>query len=95
MIIGVVLAPLQQWSAINIIFNYAEEIYRSAGYGVSSTLINIMITGTINLVFTVIALDLVDRFGRRALMLFGCVAIALFHIVLGFTYRAGIKGNRA
>ena len=51
-----------------------------------------MITGTINLVFTVIALDLVDRFGRRALMLFGCVAIPLFHIMLGFTYRAGIKG---
>jgi sugar porter (SP) family MFS transporter len=92
LIIGVVLAALQQWSGINIIFNYAEEIYRSAGYGVSSTLFNIMITGTINLVFTVIALDLVDRFGRRALMLFGCAAIALFHTVLGFTYRAGIKG---
>jgi len=92
LIIGVVLAALQQWSGINIIFNYAEEIYRSAGYGVSSTLFNIMITGTINLEFTVIALDLVDRFGRRALMLFGCAAIALFHTVLGFTYRAGIKG---
>jgi hypothetical protein len=61
LIIGVVLTPFPQWSGINIIFNYAEEIYRSAGYGVSSTLFNIMITGTINLVFTVIALDLVDR----------------------------------
>ena len=92
LIIGVVLAVLQQWSGINIIFNYAEEIYRNAGYGVSSTLFNIIVTGTINLVFTVIALSLVDRFGRRALMLFGCVAIALSHTVLGFTYRAGIKG---
>lgn len=92
LMIGVVLAVLQQWSGINIIFNYAEEIYRSAGYGVSSILFNIVITGTINLVFTIIALGLVDRFGRRALMLFGCAGIALSHTVLGFTYRAGIQG---
>jgi sugar porter (SP) family MFS transporter len=92
LVIGVVLAALQQWSGINIIFNYAEEIYRSAGYGVSGTLFNIVITGTINLVFTIGALVLVDRFGRRALMLFGCAAIALFHTVLGVTYRVGTKG---
>jgi SP family xylose:H+ symportor-like MFS transporter len=92
LVIGVVLAALQQWSGINIIFNYAEEIYRNAGYGVSGTLFNIVITGTINLVFTIGALVLVDRFGRRALMLFGCAGIALFHTVLGVTYRVGTKG---
>jgi sugar porter (SP) family MFS transporter len=92
LVIGVVLATLQQWSGINIIFNYAEEIYRSAGYGVSGTLFNIVITGTINLVFTIGALVLVDRFGRRALMLFGCAGIALSHAVLGVTYRVGTKG---
>ena len=92
LVIVVTLAVLQQWSGINIIFNYAEEIYHSAGYGVSSTLFNIVITGTINLVFTMLALGLVDRFGRRALMLFGCAGIALSHTVLGFTYKAGTKG---
>jgi len=86
------LAVLQQWSGINIIFNYAEEIYRGAGYGVNSILFNIVVTGTINLVFTVLALGLVDHFGRRALMLCGCVGIAASHVVLGFTYRAGVKG---
>lgn len=90
--IGVCLAVLQQWSGINIIFNYAEEIYRNAGYGVSSILFNIVITGTINLVFTLVALGLVDRFGRRALMLFGCAGIALSHAVLGVAYRSGTKG---
>ncbi len=90
--IGVVLAILQQWSGINIIFNYAEEIYRGAGYGVSSTLFNIVVTGTINLIFTVIALALIDRFGRRILMLLGCAGIALSHTLLGFTYKAGIQG---
>src|SRR5437667_2825087 len=90
--IGVCLAVLQQWSGINIIFNYAEEIYRNAGYEVNSILFNIVITGTINLVFTLVALGLVDKFGRRALMLLGCAGIALSHAVLGLAYRSGIKG---
>ena len=90
--IGIALAVLQQWSGINIIFNYAEEIYRGAGYGVSGILFNIVITGTINLVLTLAALGLVDRIGRRSLMLFGCLGIALSHLVLGLTYRAGVKG---
>jgi len=89
---GILLAVLQQWSGINIIFNYAEEVYRNAGYGVSGILFNIMITGAVNFVFTFVALGLVDRFGRRALMLLGCAGIAVSHAVLGFTYRAGIKG---
>src|SRR5260370_15123000 len=92
LLIGVTLAILQQWSGINIIFNYAEEIYRSAGYGVSGILFNIVITGTINLGLTLVALTLVDRVGRRSLMLFGCAGIALSHLVLGLTYRAEIKG---
>jgi sugar porter (SP) family MFS transporter len=92
LVIGVSLAVLQQWSGINVIFNYAEEVYRNAGYGVSSILFNIVITGTINLLFTLVALGLVDRFGRRALMLYGCAGIAFSHTVLGFVYRAGVKG---
>jgi sugar porter (SP) family MFS transporter len=89
---GVGLAVLQQWSGINVIFNYAEEIYRHAGYSVSDVLFNIVITGALNLAFTLISLACVDRFGRRALMLYGCAGIALSHILLGFAFAAGIKG---
>jgi len=92
LVMGIALAVLQQWAGINVIFNYAEEVYRNAGYGVNGILFNIVITGTVNLIFTLIALGLVDWFGRRTLMLFGCAGIALSHTVLGFTYRAGIKG---
>jgi len=90
--VGIGLAVLQQWSGINVIFNYAEEIYRSAGYGVSDTLFNIVITGTINLIFTLAALSFVDRLGRRSLMLLGCAGIGLSHLVIGFAYRSGVKG---
>jgi sugar porter (SP) family MFS transporter len=92
LLVGCVLAVLQQWSGINVIFNYAEEIYRSAGYGVSGILFNIVITGSINLVFTLIAINFVDRAGRRALMLWGCGGIALSHLLLGGAYMAGLKG---
>ncbi len=90
--IGAGLAVLQQWSGINVIFNYAEEIYRGAGYGVSGTLFNVVITGAINLVFTLAALTFVDRLGRRSLMLFGCAGIGLSHLFIGFAYLAGVKG---
>ncbi len=56
LLVGIALVVLQQGSGINILFNYAEEVYRSAGYGVNDILFNIVITGTINLLFTVLAM---------------------------------------
>jgi len=90
--IGVALAVLQQWSGINVLFNYAEEIYRSAGYGVSDILFNIVLTGAINLVFTLLAIGLVDRLGRRPLMLIGCAGIGFSHVLIGAAYVMHLKG---
>jgi sugar porter (SP) family MFS transporter len=90
--IGVLLAVLQQWSGINVIFNYAEEIFRQAGYGVSSILFNIVITGVVMLLFTLIAIQTVDRFGRRALMLIGCAGIGVFHTLIGLCYFLHLQG---
>ncbi len=92
LLIGVTLAVLQQWSGINVIFNYAEEIYRSAGYGLSDILFNIVITGAINFVFTLVAIAGVDRLGRRLLMIWGCAGIALSHLLIGVAYLLGWKG---
>jgi sugar porter (SP) family MFS transporter len=89
---GICLAVLQQWSGINILFNYAEELYREAGYGINGALINIMITGTVNLVCTVAAMGWVDRFGRRTLLSWGCAGIALAHALLGVAYASGLGG---
>ena len=91
-LIGIGLAVLQQWSGTNVIFNYAEEIYRGAGYDLSGVMFNIVITGAINLLFTLVATFTVDRLGRRALMLWGTAAITLMHILLGAAFFFGIKG---
>lgn len=92
LLVGVTLAVLQQWSGINTIFNYAEELYRSAGYGISDIMFNIVITGAVNLAFTLLAIGTVDRFGRRGLMLIGCAGIGLSHVLLGAAYAMGMKG---
>lgn len=91
--IGITLAILQQWSGINILFNYAQEVYRSAGYGVSEIFFNIVITGAINLVFTIVAMLMVDRFGRKRLMIFGCIAIGASHLAASMAYRAHTQGT--
>jgi len=92
LVIGIALAVLQQWSGINVIFNYAEEIYRSAGYGVSAIMFNIVLTGTINVIFTLAALGFVDKFGRRVFMLLGCAGIGFSHVLIGLAYYFGLKG---
>lgn len=92
LVLGVVLAVFQQWCGINVIFNYAEEIFRAAGYDISSVLKNIAWTGSVNLLFTFIALGTVDRGGRRPLMLFGSAALAIIYLSLGACYAGGLKG---
>jgi len=90
--LGVILAVFQQWCGINVIFNYAQEIFREAGYDISSVLKNIAWTGSVNLAFTFVALGVVDRGGRRPLMLFGAAGLAIIYTVLGFCYYAAVTG---
>jgi SP family sugar porter-like MFS transporter len=92
MIIGVVLAVFQQWCGINIIFNYADEIFRSAGYSVGDMLFNIVITGSVNLIFTFLAMRTVDSWGRRKLMLLGSIGLAVIYALLGSAYYFEFKG---
>lgn len=92
LLIGVVLAVFQQWCGINVIFNYAHEIFSAAGYEVSDVLMNIVVTGITNVVFTFVAIYTVDRWGRRKLMLTGAAGLALIYLLMGCCYFAGISG---
>lgn len=92
LVIAIVLAVLQQWCGINVIFNYAQEIFASAGYAVSDTLFNIVITGVVNMVFTFVALGTIDRLGRRRLLLIGSAGLAMIYAVLGACYLMGMQG---
>ncbi|MCS3463324.1 MULTISPECIES: sugar porter family MFS transporter [Citrobacter] len=91
-IIGMVLAVFQQWCGINVIFNYAQEIFASAGFDINGTLKSIVATGIINLVFTLAALPLVDKIGRRKLMLFGASGLTVIYVLIASAYGLGIMG---
>ncbi len=90
--LGIALAVIQQWCGINVIFNYAEEIFTSAGFSVGDMLFNIVITGTVNLVFTLLSMRMVDSWGRRKLMLLGFSGLAVIYFILGGSYFFEVKG---
>ena len=92
LLLGVALAVLQQWCGINVIFNYAEEVFSAAGYTVSDILFNIVVTGVVNLVFTFVAIGSVDRYGRRVLMLTGSAGLAIIYTCLGAFYYVHSRG---
>jgi len=84
--LGVFLAVFQQWCGINVIFNYAQEVFQEAGYGVNKMFLNIVITGAVNLVATFVAIYTVDRLGRKALMLIGAGGLTCLYALLGTGY---------
>ncbi|MBI9017720.1 MAG: sugar porter family MFS transporter [Phycisphaerae bacterium] len=91
--IGVFLAVFQQWCGINVIFNYAEDIFREAGYTINSTMDNIVKTGIVNLVFTFVAIFTVDKIGRKPLMLVGSGGLAVIYAVFGACYYYNVTGT--
>ncbi|MBX3426182.1 MAG: sugar porter family MFS transporter [Pirellulales bacterium] len=90
--VGVGLAVLQQWCGINVIFNYAEEVFRAAGYQVRDIMFVIVVTGLVNLLFTLVGMAAVDRFGRRKLMLSGAGGLTVLFGLLGAFYFVGSQG---
>ena len=92
LLLGVGLAVFQQWCGINVIFNYAEEVFAAAGYKISAILFAIVLTGVVNLIFTFVAIVTVDRAGRRKLMLIGAAGLAVIYTILGAGYQAHSHG---
>jgi SP family sugar porter-like MFS transporter len=93
LLLGIVLAVLQQWCGINVIFNYAQEIFAAAGYQISGILFNIVVTGAVNVLFTWLALATIDRFGRRFLLLIGVAGLVIIYAVLGECYHLHLHGR--
>lgn len=92
LVIGITLAVFQQWCGINVIFNYAQEVFASAGFDIDSTLRSIVATGTVNLLFTLLALPLVEKLGRRRLMLIGSFGLAVVYALIALAYSNGTLG---
>ena len=92
LLLGLVIAVFQQWCGTNVIFNYAQEIFVGAGFDVDGMFINIVITGIANVIFTVVALYTIEKWGRRTLILLGAGGLGLIYLTLGTCYFFEVKG---
>ena len=92
LILGLVIAVFQQWCGTNVIFNYAQEIFVGAGFDVDGMFINIVITGIANVIFTIVALYTIEKWGRRTLILLGAGGLGLIYLTLGTCYFFEVKG---
>ena len=92
LLLGLVIAVFQQWCGTNVIFNYAQEIFVGAGFDVDGMFINIVITGIANVIFTIVALYTIERWGRRTLILLGAGGLGLIYLTLGTCYYFEVKG---
>ena len=97
MIVGIGLAIAQQITGINTVIYYAPTIFKFAGFSSASVAILASVgVGIVNVVFTVVAMQLIDRVGRRPLLLVSLAGMALSLIVLGLAFSlpqlSGSKG---
>lgn len=83
LMIGIVLAILQQVTGINVFLYYGPEIFKKLGTGTDTALLQTIIVGAVNMTFTVVAILTVDRFGRKPLMILGSAGMGICLLTLG------------
>jgi sugar porter (SP) family MFS transporter len=84
--IGIVVAVLQQITGINSVFFYAPMIFEQAGGGTDAAFRQAIIVGITNLIFTIVAMAVIDNLGRKKLLAVGVTGVAVFMFIIGFGF---------
>ena len=92
LLVAVLLMAFSQFSGINAIMYYSTKIFATSGVGVKDSFTSSAIVGFVNLLFTFVAIVLVDRAGRRALLLVGLTVQMTALGAVGWMFHAGFKG---
>ena len=84
--IGIIVAVLQQITGINSVFFYAPMIFEQSGIGTDAAFIQAILVGLTNVIFTIVAMVLIDKLGRKPLLIIGvsCIALSMFLLAYGF-----------
>ena len=83
LIIGVLLSVFQQVVGINVVLYYAPTIFKGLGFGNDAAMYQTVIMGFINIVFTLVAIFTVDKFGRKPLLIIGSTGMAVGMFAIG------------
>lgn len=92
LLLGIMLAGLQQISGVTPVFSFLPEIFRAAGTASTDAFFQSVLVSVVNLVFTLLALWLVDRAGRKTLILVGTVLQCLSFAMVGWFYHVHGSG---
>jgi MFS family permease len=83
LVIGIVLAVLQQVTGINVFLYFGTEIFKKMGAGTNAALLQTVVVGAVNLSFTIVAIWTVDRLGRKPLMMIGSAGMGISLLAMG------------
>lgn len=93
LIISILIPIFQQWVGINAIIFYAPQLFETTGSGGNAALLNTVIIGAVNVASTVVAILVVDKFGRKFLLIQGGIQLTLCEIVVGILIAVGIGSS--
>ncbi|MFI6865153.1 sugar porter family MFS transporter, partial [Streptomyces sp. NPDC050421] len=91
LIVGLTLAATQQFGGINTIIYYAPTLIEKTGLSASNSIFYSVAIGVINLVMTIVSIKLIDRMGRRPLLLISLTGMLAMLVLLGFSYVVGMN----
>lgn len=91
-LIGIAVGIFNQLTGINIVMYYSADIFRSVGFSTDSAIWQTVIIGATNLIATIFGMFLIDRVGRRQLLLLGSLSMSLFLALFGILTLIGYQG---
>lgn len=92
-LIGTIIAALQQITGINAVIMFAPDIFQAAGSIKSDSIMQAMIVGMVNFLMTIVALWLVDKKGRKTLLLWGAVGMILSLAFLSYEFSKPVQNG--
>ncbi len=92
-IIGILVGMFNQFAGINVIMYYSTDIFREAGFSGEAALFQSVLIGLTNLLFTIIAMTFIDRFGRKFLLYVGSVGMSVFLGLFSWAYISDTKSG--
>ena len=85
-LIGISIGFFNQFTGINTIMYYTTDIFRSAGFSTDSALGQVVMIGLVNLIFTLVAMRIIDRIGRKKMLLIGSLGMSFFLALFAWAF---------
>jgi SP family arabinose:H+ symporter-like MFS transporter len=86
LVVGIIIGILQQITGINAVYFYATSIFKQTGIGTDAAFSSGVLLSTITLIFTIVAMYLIDRMGRRPLLLIGTAGISISLLICAYGF---------